>query len=236
MEKAKTGDLILFSDLFWITSSLTRLASWSRWTHVAMVVRWPIEYPRADDDSQKDDLLILEAGHDLWCFDYLTGTTKRSGVRLVSLREKMRLFHRKNHVRLVYLTPPTTPAFDDNNNLWEQEIQKDLVPLLQTLTSLNFTSNYYTFIRAAVNRKQWQRLTPSELEHEHQIALITQRLQNKKHIFCTELIILLYQYLGILAVGDRVNPKRFNPGDFSKGRLPLKAGWSLTLALENLHL
>jgi hypothetical protein len=35
----KTGDLVIFSDRYWITSHLTRWATRSQWTHIGMVVR-----------------------------------------------------------------------------------------------------------------------------------------------------------------------------------------------------
>lgn len=81
-----TGDLVFFSQTNTVAQSLITVATRSKWTHVGLVIDLPTLYPTQSPlmlescNNYEDDLV-----------DLLSGETLKSGVRLVSLRDRLQL-------------------------------------------------------------------------------------------------------------------------------------------------
>ena len=80
----KTGDLIIFSGNNNIISCAVKIALWSKWTHIGIVVRDP-DFLIAHD--KKKGLYLLNSD---WPYEKdIETVTKRNGVQLVDLRKKI---------------------------------------------------------------------------------------------------------------------------------------------------
>lgn len=86
----KTGDIILFSGTCWVGKTI-KLLSWSRWSHVGMVVYGP----------SHSEPMVYESTHcnKLKCFD--TGENTM-GVQLVPLKDRVDIYKGRVAYRHLY--------------------------------------------------------------------------------------------------------------------------------------
>ena len=219
LSSVKTGDIVLFSDRYWITSCLTRIGTRSRWTHCAMVVRIPGVF------IPKNDLLIWEIANGIFSlFDYLSGKVSRGGSRVVSLQAKLKCFPKRgNKVMIMSLTENQD---DRDQDEWEDWITGEIMPQLTYWSNVKFRHEICTFIRAALGTKPWLK----SIESTHADSIVCRGEMHYSKLFCSEAIAIVYQILGV--IDTTYNPKRYVPADFS-GRVvmsderPFLMGWDL---------
>jgi hypothetical protein len=221
-DHVQLGDIVLFSDIYWITSLLTRFGTVSRWTHVAMVVGLP--------QSSRDDVLIFEISNTLVhpLYDHLSETYKKKGARVVSLRERLKQYPKHGEsVMIMSLVNQHIPR-----PMISFYLESELIEILNCMKNVSFRDSWHLLLRAAISHN-WRAFRPSAIRRD--LKIIYELQYRKLTLFCSEALIIVLQELGILS--RFCNPKRYVPADFGcryykdnvqPPLLPLKRGWNYT--------
>ncbi len=182
--RLSTGDLILMHGVD-VESSIIRLAELSPWSHVAMVVRVPDLGPP----------LIWESTP-LHFIEDVVLHTKKSGARIVSLDDRLRVavtkkFYSRFAVRR--LDVERTP-----------EMISALQEYIERVHNLPFPSTW-------------------ELARDYVKGRFFDEEARFDHVYCAELVAETYMHMGVLAADHP--PNRYAPKDFSSEvDLPLLKG------------
>ena len=178
-DDVKTGDLILFSDRYWITSNITRLVTHSRWSHlgVLVVITRPSD-PRTAAATKHREIYVWEAGNGVWPLqNWLLSldqpSVKYAGIRMVELAEKLHYFSwRGNLVEILSLRNHRLHSLVLPPNMMDpilvQEMERAwlhgvLFPLMQYLGDIDFRHDLLTFCRAAW-RTHWPKFRHGLIE------------------------------------------------------------------------
>lgn len=200
-----TGDIVLFSDKYWITSLLTRLGTRSSWTHVGLVVRLP----------WTDDIYMWELSNSVISLhDQITGKHKTTGARLIRLADKLWAFPKHgNRVAFMKLLRYNQPA---------HHLHDQMMRVFAEWNQVDFRHHIWTFLTAAFQEKPWHKSMIRLRNHYngrtagHPHRGMVQPLEWRySHLFCSEAIAIIYQLLGVfLSDPAIVRPANFVPGDY----------------------
>jgi len=183
MSRLSTGDLVFFAQTNTVAQSLIHVATRSKWTHVGLIIDLPTLYPKHSPmlfescNNYEDDLT-----------DVLTGETLKSGVRLVSLRDRLQLVRdREIAVRELVIDE----SFDLENT--------DAIAIFGVVASFC--------------RKPYEK---SKLQLSLSASPFNQR-QDESSLFCSELVAATLQRLSLMSSRKSSNsytPKSFTKKSF----------------------
>ena len=233
-----TGDVVLFSDKYWITSYITRTVTHSPWTHMALIVKFP----------RSSEIYLWELANSIFPIISLLDDypkIKPSGVRLVRLRDKLKFFPSKgNRVTILRLQHEHWRSRIDFNDPcplccacrspWDRLFLHDILfECMRALEPVPFRHNSLVFVKAAW--KTHRRLIirdDDDDDNQAQIPATTQPIpwsfnalqarneiemylsQHGQRLFCSEAVVLLFKVCGIVMRHPDVHPKDFVPRDF----------------------
>ena len=188
--KINTGDIVLFSGKGNISHGI-KLVTNSKWSHVAMAVRLP----------EWDTVMLWESTTLSSLADVIDGT-KKSGVQLVLMSDRLKIYNGEATVRHLQ-------GVDVDQNL---KLKKKLMDFRKSVRNRPYEKSKIELIKAAYDG-------PFGYNEEDLSSL-----------FCSELVAEAYQQMGLLPDAPKgLSSNEYTPKDFSdKGRLALRKGVSLS--------
>lgn len=235
----ETGDLILFSDHYWITSHVTRVATHSAWTHIGMLVR-----------LETDEFFLFEVSNSPFPIlnfleSFESPTIKRSGVRLVRLWDKLRYFPSVgNRVQIAKLRHvPLWNSDQFNCVACQSNVDRSawMLACMHFMGGVSFRHSLPYFVRAAWKthqafsvKSEFDKILPQDFSLGRALGSISNYLDTHGgRLFCTEALVLLLQVLGMVHQGPSIKPAHFVPRDFvQKVLLKKRSKWEA----ENLDI
>ena len=220
-EQLEAGDVLFLSGRNPISAMISTF-SWCEWTHVALIDVCPASGRRFvwESQSQLDD-----------CIDVLTRTSRKSGVRLVELRERLILYARD--------CGRPFQAAGDGYSLLDVAVKRLHCDSPERRSAFQKRLSEFESLesRKAYERSGWQMIRAQYSE------ILGPADEDTTTYFCSELVVMTYKFVGALPSGrdpatgaPLVNASAETPSGLarSSGRYRFEPGYTLGPELYEL--
>ena len=200
-ETLKTGDLIIFSGNNNIVSCAVKIALWSKWTHIGIVVRDPDFLVK--QEKQKGLFLLNSDGP--YEKDNETGN-KISGVQIVDLRKKIESYDGYIVLRRLVLKDNEQHDDEDNDNR-----NKIVGEIYKKLYGLPYDYGIVNTLNIILNNNRKNCLTEIIIKQ-----LNKQKKQKIEKLCCSGFVGYMYLSIGLLNTNTRwdlCTPEYFTKDD-----------------------
>ncbi len=197
-----TGDVLLFNQST-APARLTKLFTWSKWSHAAMIVQV----------RKTGTLQVLEA----------TG----AGVQLYDWASVWYRYHRTTHVAVCRLMVPNALTDDDHDRLYDfidtvrgRPYEKSLIGLVSKVTRSGARSRSSSMGDSADNITSINSSANNSTQNNNSNG----SGRDMTEVFCSELVAGTFRALGLLKAGAALEllPKHFDSSE--SGRMQLERG------------
>jgi hypothetical protein len=189
INQLKSGDLILFSGNQ-LVGSLIQIVTESKWTHCGLVLRGYYKFDIKENKLKKtkdERIYIIESNVNVLDFISGVGGSSKNGVSITSLHKRIKNINCELSFLLlnINIKEDINIKWDDNDDI-----------------KYNGEEIMWKWFKENKNR-----------DYDYMMAFsIASTKDNRKEIFCSELVANIYKKLGIFP--DMSLGNRFAPGDF----------------------